>query len=351
MLFNLDIAKRMRLETSEVVVVEGYMDVVSLYSKGIKNVIANSGTALTEGQIELIWKFFSNPILCLDGDESGQKAALRIAERLFPLINENHRIYFSILPSNEDPDDYIKKNGKEMFLNFLKQKKIIQLYIWDLYSEKINKNDPYAISKFEKEIKKLCYSIKDEILRKYILEDFLEKIKKLTPIQNTKKSFKQYQNFRSKEDYKILRETTNLHKQKSHFTKEQLKEYSILFIMLNNPNIVKSMTEELSEIKFSTEKCELLKIQIISEISSSSKIDKNEETKKLIIEIEKNSNLALLIKKNDAEIKEMLIDLLSDIKEMNHMKKIQFLEAKVVKNLDESSYSELIELKNQLNRE
>ena len=351
MLFNLDNAKTMRLETNEVVIVEGYMDVVSLYSRGIKNVISNSGTALTEGQIELIWKFFSSPILCMDGDQSGQKAALRIAERLFPLINENQRIYFSILPNNEDPDDYIKKNGKEMFLNFLKQKKIIQLYIWDLYSEKINRNDPYAISRFEKDIKKMCYSVKDEVLRKYIIEDFLEKIKKLTPIQSTKKSFKPYQNFKRKEDYKILRETTNLHKQKSHLTKEQLKEYSILFIMLNNPNIVGSMTEELSEIKFSTEKCEFLRSQIISEITSSSKINRNEETKKLIAEVEKNSNLPLLIKKSDSEIKEILVELLSDMKEVNHMKKIQFLEAKVAKNLDESSYSELIELKNQLNRE
>ena len=79
MIFNLDKAKDLRSETDEVLIVEGYMDVVSVYSSGVKNVISNSGTALTERQIILIWKFFSNPIICLDGDESGQKAALRIA--------------------------------------------------------------------------------------------------------------------------------------------------------------------------------------------------------------------------------------------------------------------------------
>ena len=99
MIFNLDKAKNSRAETDEVVIVEGYMDVVSVYSSGIKNVIANSGTALTERQIDLIWKFFANPIVCLDGDESGQKAALRIAEKLFPLINEKNKIYFSIMPT------------------------------------------------------------------------------------------------------------------------------------------------------------------------------------------------------------------------------------------------------------
>ena len=81
----------------------------------LKNVISNSGTALTERQISLIWKFFSKPIICLDGDNSGQKAALRIAEKLFPLINEKNKIYFSILPDGKDPDDFIKQNGKEEF--------------------------------------------------------------------------------------------------------------------------------------------------------------------------------------------------------------------------------------------
>ena len=115
MIYNLDKAKDKRSETNEVLIVEGYMDVVSVYASGIKNVIANSGTALTERQINLIWKFFSNPIICLDGDESGQKAASRIAERLFPLINENNKIYFSIMPEGQDPDDVLRDGGPEAF--------------------------------------------------------------------------------------------------------------------------------------------------------------------------------------------------------------------------------------------
>ena len=136
MVFNLDKAKDLRSETSEVLIVEGYMDVVSVYASGFKNVIANSGTALTERQINLIWKFFSNPIICLDGDESGQKAALRIAEKLFPLINEKNKIYFSIMPDGKDPDDFIKQNGKDGLKNLLKKKEIIQLFIWNYHLSK-----------------------------------------------------------------------------------------------------------------------------------------------------------------------------------------------------------------------
>ena len=115
-----DKAKELRSETEEVLIVEGYMDVVSVYSSGIKNVIANSGTALTERQINLIWKFFANPIICLDGDESGQSAASRIAEKLFPLINDKNKIYFSIMPEGKDPDDFIKQNGKDGLINLIK---------------------------------------------------------------------------------------------------------------------------------------------------------------------------------------------------------------------------------------
>ena len=356
MIFNLDNAKSLRSTTNEVIIVEGYMDVVSLYSAGIKNVISNSGTALTENQIDLIWKFFSNPILCLDGDESGQKAALRIAERLFPLVNETNKIYFSILPNSEDPDDFIKKNGKEKFIDFLDNKKIIQTYLWEQYLNNIEKNDPYAISKFEKEIKKICYSIKDEVIRKYILEDFLEKIKELTPIQSTKKSFQPYQNFKKKNDYKILKETTALFNQKNHYTKRQLKEFLILFIMLNNQGIAEKMIEELSEIKFSSEANEKLKNKILNILPEKQENIKkffliDEEFNKLIIEIEKNSNLFLTIKKNNEEAGALLNELLQEIKDMNHMKKIEFLEDKVTKNLDENSYSELIRLKSQINRD
>ena len=263
MIFNLDKAKDLRTETDDVLIVEGYMDVVSVYSAGIKNVIANSGTALTERQINLIWKFFSNPIICLDGDESGQKAAERIAERLFSLINEKNKIYFSIMPDNQDPDDYIKKNGKDGLSKLLEQKEIIQSFIWNYQLNKIDRNNPYEVSKFEKEIKRLSYSIQDETLKKYVLEDFLEKIKKLTPIQNSRTNYN-YHNFRKKKDYKILEETKILHRKRQNFSKTEIIEFSILFIILNYFEIASQKTEELSKIKFINDKTENLKNEIIT---------------------------------------------------------------------------------------
>ena len=355
MIFNLDKAKNSRADTNEVIIVEGYMDVVSVYSSGIKNVISNSGTALTERQIDLIWKFFSNPIICLDGDESGQKAALRIAEKLFPLINDKNKIYFSILPDGTDPDDYIKRKGKNELINLLKDKQIIQSFIWNYYLDKIDQNNPFEISKFEKEIKKLSYSIQDETLKKYVLEDFLEKLKKLTPNQASRHNYK-YMGIKNKKNYTILKETKLLYQKTKDLSKTQIIEFSILFIILNYFEIASKKLEEISAIEFLSEKNESLKNTIINLLTDS---QNNDEMKKKIEteypnlseEIKENSNIQMITKgKNNQEIYDLLNDLIFDFKEQSNLKKIESLEKKLINNLDENSFSELIKLKSQINK-
>ena len=356
MIFNLDKAKELRSDTDEVLIVEGYMDVVSVYASGIKNVIANSGTALTERQINLIWKFFSNPILCLDGDESGQKAALRIAEKLFPFINEKNKIFFSILPEGSDPDDYIKRDGLNGLVNLLKEKEIIQTFIWNHNLDKIDQNNPYEISKFEKEMKKLTYSILDETLKKYVLEDFLDKIKKLTPIQTFRQNNKNF-SFYKKKEYKILKETKILHQKRKDLSKVQIIELSILYLLMNYFEIVSKKLEELSSLEFLSEKNESLKSYILDSIVEG--IDKdtlkskiNVSYDKIILDINENSNVQIITKNKDSQdISNLLDELIQDHKDQSNLKKIESLEQKLINNLDENSYSELIKLKSQLNRD
>ena len=354
MIFNLDKAKDLRSQTANVLIVEGYMDVVSLYASGIRNVISNSGTALTERQIDLIWKFFSNPIICLDGDHSGQNAALRIAEKLFPFINEKNKIFFSMIPDGKDPDEFIRENGKELFIKLLEKKEIIQDFLWNYYLSKIDKNNPFEISKFEKEIKKLSYSIRDETLKKYVLEDFLEKLNRLIPNQAYKKN-NSFFNFKSKKNFQILKETKILHQKRKNLSKSQFIEFSILFLIINYFDISSKRLEELSEIEFVSEKNESLKKTIISAYNS-----KNDEStvrakieqdyKNLIKEIRENSNIQLIVKdKEEDEILNLLDEFINDFKEQNNLRKIESLEKKLLKNLDENSYSELIKLKSQLN--
>ena len=354
-IYNLDKAKDDRSNTNEVIIVEGYMDVVGLSSFGIKNVVANSGTALTERQISLIWRFFSDPIICLDGDESGQTAAHRIAEKLFPYINEKNKIFFSIIPEGQDPDDFIKKNGKDVFLNFLKEKQIIQSFIWNLNLNNVNLNNPFEVSNFEKKIKKICYTIQDETLKKYVLEDFLEKINKLTPIQISKKNYT-YSKFKKIDNPQILKETKILHQKRKDLSKIQIIEFSLLFIILNYFKIASQKIEELIDIKFISEKNQSLKNTIVDLISNGDENELNHKInsdfKNLANEIKENSNIQLITKdKTDQEVSFLFDELILDLKEQNNLRKIESLEKKLINNLDENSYSELIKLKSQINRE
>ncbi len=352
-LFNLNNAKDERAKENEVIIVEGYADVLSLYSNGIKNVISNSGTALTELQIKLIWKFFSNPIICLDGDESGQLAALRIAERLFSTITENNKIYFTILENGKDPDDIVKEKGKEGFLKLLENKVVIQKFLWNKYIEKININNPYEVAKFEKSIRRLCNQIQDKTLKKYILEDYLIKISKLTPLVNLNNKFK----FSKKQNLKVLNETKKIHMQKKSFSRLNLLEMSILFIMLNYKNVVKSKIKKLIETNFETIENNNLKLNLINlyESNSPSKELKKsilEDNKNLIDKINKNINLQIILdKKNYKQIESVLEDLINDFDELKNKEKIESLEKKLINNMEEGAYAELIELKSQLNRE
>ena len=355
MIFNLDKAKDLRSETDNVLIVEGYMDVVSLYASGIKNVISNSGTALTERQIDLIWKFFSNPTICLDGDISGQHAALRIAEKLFPFINEKNKIYFSIIPDGKDPDDFIRENGKDLFIKLLEKKEIIQDFLWNYYLAKIDKNNPFEISKFEKEIKKLSYSIKDETLKKYVLEEYLNKIEKLTPIQSSRSS--NIFPFKKKKDYKILNETKILYQKTKDLSKIQILEYSIIYLIINHSEIAIKQIKDLNNLKLTSTKNENLK-SIIIELLTNNKDGQDlkkhitSDYKELIKEIEENPIIRLISRdKNDQEILNLLEDLIISFREQHRIQKIENLEKKLANNLDENSFSELIKLKNQLNRD
>ena len=353
-LFNLDRARNFRVKSDEVIVVEGYMDVLSLYENNIKNVIANSGTAFTENQVELVWRFFSNPIISLDGDVSGQKASLRIAENIFPYISENKNIYFASLPVSTDPDDFIKKNGREEFLKLIKNKIDIKDYVWNKYLEKLNFSDPYEISRFEKYIKNLSNNIKDQTLKKYITEDYLDKLRTLTPNQNLKRSKKIF-NFKQE---KILKETKQILERKNNLNNLEIKELSILFMLIEFNKLSHARIEDISKISFSNKdnegfKNEIVKLILSDNCSKEIIMEKfSISHKKLIEDIYSNSNVRLITnKKNDQEIINIIDELISDYNKEFQQKKIESFEKKLLENFDENAYSELVKLKSQINGE
>ena len=352
-LYNINSAREFRNKEEEVYIVEGYMDVVNLHKFGIQNVVANLGTAMTERQLELIWKFFKNPIICLDGDSSGQKAALRAAERLFPLMQVDHNIYFLTLPDNLDPDSYINLKGKDSFLNFANSKTEIQDFIWNSYYKTIDKKNPHSLALFEKKIKSLCSEVRDKTLAKYYLNNFLQKINEFTPNIN----FKKNNFFKFKNPENPLQKTKDLNKQRSKFEERELKEYSILYLIINNLDIFRKKIELISEIHFLNASINELKKKIIDYLLDEKFFEKKiiesndfeEKYRDAINLINNNAPIKVIYKnKNEEEIIEIFHEITKEIKKIELNEKIQSLEDRVSINLDETLYSELLSLRNQL---
>lgn len=110
-LYNLHRAAPAARKAGRIVVVEGYMDVIALAQAGIAEAVAPMGTALTEHQLELLWRQVERPILCFDGDAAGQRAALKAIVRALPLLRPGHSLGIVRLPAGLDPDDVIRQRG------------------------------------------------------------------------------------------------------------------------------------------------------------------------------------------------------------------------------------------------
>jgi len=113
------------------VVVEGYMDVIALHEAGFAGAVAPLGTAVTERQIEALWKLAPEPILCLDGDAAGQRAALRAAERVLPLLKPGFSLRFATLPTSDDPDSLIRRHGAAAMAQVLESARPLVDLVWD----------------------------------------------------------------------------------------------------------------------------------------------------------------------------------------------------------------------------
>jgi DNA primase len=110
-LYNLHRAGPASRRSGRVIVVEGYMDVIALAAAGFEDSVAPLGTALTERQIELLWRLVETPILCFDGDAAGQRAAMRAVARALPLLRPAHSLNIVRLPAGLDPDDLLRRDG------------------------------------------------------------------------------------------------------------------------------------------------------------------------------------------------------------------------------------------------
>jgi DNA primase len=121
-LYNAHAARVAAHDRGRIIVVEGYVDVIALSQAGFAETVAPLGTALTEDQLQLLWRMAPEPVLCFDGDAAGRRAAFRAVETVLPHLKPGHSVQFAFLPEGLDPDDLIRQHGATAFQDILATK-------------------------------------------------------------------------------------------------------------------------------------------------------------------------------------------------------------------------------------
>ncbi len=151
-LFNLQNAKEFIKKSERVILVEGYMDVISVYQADVKNSIASMGTALTNNQIDKIKSLTDNITLCFDGDKAGIEATISTIERLAP---KKMNVKVAVL-KGIDPDEYIKKHSKESFITLLDNAIDDVDYFYHYHKKQLD-NSPSSVVKLKNTLSKILY--------------------------------------------------------------------------------------------------------------------------------------------------------------------------------------------------
>ncbi|MBM3544137.1 MAG: DNA primase [Alphaproteobacteria bacterium] len=128
--FNLARARQAAFDKGELIVVEGYMDVIALHQAGFVNVVATLGTAFTERQMERLWQLAPEPVVCFDGDKAGEAAAARAIDRMLPALREGQSFRFAFLPQGSDPDDLVRSAGSRAFAEVLAAARPLIDVVW-----------------------------------------------------------------------------------------------------------------------------------------------------------------------------------------------------------------------------
>ena len=339
-LYNLNNSKKETTDTNKLVLVEGYMDVVSLYNKGVKNVAATLGTAITTSQINLAWKNFDKIILCFDGDQSGLDASYRAAERVLKILKPGKDIYFAKIPNSQDPDDFINQFGQNGFYSLLNQSSDLSEIIFNYHAVNVDRSKASEIALLEKKLFQLADEMDDQISKKYIKNSFKNKIF-VNLIKNKKNTFSNQGELKQASLRLML-------------TKEEIIELSLLNLILNYPNLSENKIEDLSAIEFSFKDNKNFLSELISSLTNENIRSKDNLVKKLQINHEGilkkismyANNKSVISNLNEESFNSFFEDYFAEINLCKKNKELLSLESELVKNPNEDMYNRYISLKN-----
>ncbi len=257
----------------ELILVEGYMDVISMYQNNFKCALSSMGTSLSANQIYKLWNLVDVPFVCFDGDKAGQESSKKIVLKILEFLSPGKSFKFIVLPSEYDPDSFFNKNDYHEF-NSLKDSSVsLADFLWKMIIESFNDFSPEFIAKIDETIRSYSSKIKNKSVSTEYFKFLMNKKNKFLWKKNS---------FRNQGSQ------TNFQKVQGHINEKLLIVYAFFEI-----EIFLSMMEDIVKIKLDNQNLEIIKKDILAFVSSEN------ESKENILDRLKNKYSSIIEKLNN----------------------------------------------------
>jgi DNA primase len=282
-LYNFDQARAAAHEQGTIVAVEGYMDVIAMTRAGLTNSVAPLGTALTEDQLQILWRTAPEPILCFDGDSAGVKAAYRALDLALPMLKPGQSLRFALLPEGLDPDDLLKSEGAEAVKSVVSAAEPMIEVLWRRALAGNDRSTPERRAQFERGLETEVARIGDSKVRQYYAADVAGRVRALFGTPPARRWRSPLPGFKAKPGSEFRSggrrgwvlpkpweyaqppslELKALARPGQSRQAAERRERAIILAIVNHPELLQDFTEILAEIEFSTAKLDSLRRDII----------------------------------------------------------------------------------------
>ena len=273
-LYNLHRAiKYIRKRNLPLILVEGYIDVIAMYHIGMYGAIAPLGTSLSQDQLNLMWKYYDEPIICMDGDNAGYKSAIRTLNIALPILKPGKSLQFVFLPEGEDPDNLISLGKKEFLEQKFKNSVSMFDFFWKSETENISLTTPERRVGFKKIIEKKISYISDSEVKQEYKNTFYNYFNKFVLNKNLKLNNGRYSNINDIHLDKINIDRVNKNLNINN------REKNLIESVINNPSILNKLDKDFSVLPISNKELASLRTEIIEIYKKNGSFDEEDVEK------------------------------------------------------------------------
>ena len=277
-LYNLVRARSAVGRGEPLIVTEGYMDVIALDSGNFNGAIAPLGTAITEKQLQLMWRISPEPIIALDGDKAGLRAAYRLIDLSLPLLRTGKALRFSIMPEGKDPDDLIRNEGASVFKNLIDEAVPMVDLIWRRETEGKSFDSPERRAGLDKSLSDAIALIKEKNLKNHYRDALFQARRQFFGRQNAGTTeFKNNSRLMPQSDTK----SSFLVAADEKTVSAQIRESTVIAVLMNFPELIEIFYDELIMIDLASPDCDLILKELVKLDNGTKAEIKNELMEKI----------------------------------------------------------------------